>query len=160
MTKGKPWDFDEIRRLRQLVNEGKSMNEISRDLIKTKEAIRQKMMNLDLKLRTPESPANEEEQQQVILAEKSCCNSAINVPTELPSIEETLRILAGALQKSTEQGLDKIEVQRLQIIANLSKTYKEILSDYLDYRGIEKRLIELEGNYAEIVKKTQKPQNT
>jgi hypothetical protein len=159
MTKGKPWDFDEIKRLRQLTNEGKSINEISRDLVKTKEAIRQKMMNLDLKLHTPESP-NQEEQQHVVLAEKSCCNSAINSPTQLPSIEETLHILAGALQKSTEQGLDKIEVHRLQIIANLSKTYKEILSDYLDYRGLEKRLIELEGNYAEIVKKTQKPQNT
>jgi hypothetical protein len=56
----------------------------------------------------------------------------------LPSVEETLRILAGALRAATASGLEKVEVQRLQVISTLSRTCKELLVDYLDYRAREK----------------------
>jgi len=46
------------------------MDEISRDLVKTKEGIRQKMINLDLKY-----PHIQLEEQQHENAEKKCCNS-------------------------------------------------------------------------------------
>jgi hypothetical protein len=50
MTKGKPWDIEEIRQLRQLVEEGNDVEDISRIMVKTKEAIRQKLMGLGLKV--------------------------------------------------------------------------------------------------------------
>jgi hypothetical protein len=31
-------------------------------------------------------------------------------------------------------------------VATLAKTYKEIFADYLDYRGLEQRLVKLKGN--------------
>ena len=34
------------------------------------------------------------------------------------------------------------------------KVYKELLADYMDYRGIEAELVELRKKYAELSKKT------
>jgi hypothetical protein len=61
--------------------------------------------------------------------------------------------LGAALLKSAEAGLSKDEVQRLQVVATLAKTYKDAFAEYLDYRGIEARLDKLEANYAALEKK-------
>jgi hypothetical protein len=81
--------------------------------------------------------------------------SSLKLPKDLPSVEEALRILAGALQAATEAGLDKVEVQRLQVVATLARTYKDILADYLDYRGVEAQLLELREKYEHLAKKAQ-----
>jgi hypothetical protein len=46
-------------------------------------------------------------------------------------------------------------VQRLQVVATLARAHKEILADYLDYRGVEAQLLELRQKYAELGQKTQ-----
>jgi hypothetical protein len=48
----------------------------------------------------------------------------LSLPRELPSIEEALKLLAGALQAASQAGLDKVEVQRLQAIATLARTHE------------------------------------
>ena len=141
MTRGKPWEINEERQLRQLVEEGKNVEEISRIMVKTQDAIKQKMFDLKLK------------EKRVGVPRKTVFSSSkLELPADLPTVEETLQILAGALRKGAEAGLDKDEVQRLQVVATLAKTYKEAFADYLDYRGLEERLIELEGKYASLVK--------
>ena len=108
IAKGKPWDINEVRQLRQLVEEGKGIEEISKIMVKTKAAIRQKIMDLDLKVLK-----KEEQQHAVSHQKKPCfCSSKLELPTELPTVEETLQILAAALRKSAEAGLDKDEVGR------------------------------------------------
>ena len=62
-------------------------------------------------------------------------------------------MLAGALKRSCQPGLDKVEVQRLQVVATLARTYKDILADYLDYRGVEAELLELRQKYEELAKR-------
>lgn len=144
MTKGKPWDINEIRQLKELVEEGKTIEEISRIMVKTEEAIRQKMFDLKLK------------EEKHASRRKPCFSSSkLDLPDDLPTVEETLQILAAALRKGAESGLDKDEIQRLQVVATLAKTYKEIFADYLDYRGLEQRLVELEGKYEALIKKPQ-----
>ncbi len=144
MTKGRPWDIDEERQLRQLVEDGKSVEEISRLMVKTQDAIKQKMFDLKLK------------EKRVGASRKAVFSSSkLELPEDLPTVEETLKILAAALRKGAEAGLDKDEVQRLQVVATLAKTYKEIFADYLDYRGLEERLVELEGKYESLIKKSQ-----
>jgi len=149
MTRGRPWDISEERQLRQLVEEGKSTEEISQIMVKTRDAIKQKMLDLKLKEKRPNCPRK-----------TGFSSSKLELPPELPTVEEALRILAAALRKGAEAGLSKDEIQRLQVVATLAKTYKELFADYLDYRGHEKRLIELEEKYAELTKKTTKPQAT
>jgi len=148
MTKGKPWEINEIRQIRKLVEEGKDIEQISQIMVKTKDSIRQKMLDLDLKVL--------KEEERVISAKKARFSSSkLQLPPDLPTVEETLQILAAALRKGAEAGLDKDEVQRLQVVATLAKTYKEAFADYLDYRGLEERLVELEGKYEALTNKPQ-----
>jgi len=79
--------------------------------------------------------------------------TTIKLPEELPTVEEALKILAGALRAAAEPELDRVEVQRLQAVATLARTYKELFADYIDYRLIEIKLVELEAKYAEIAQK-------
>ncbi|MGB9960296.1 MAG: hypothetical protein ACPLKQ_07245 [Candidatus Bathyarchaeales archaeon] len=75
-------------------------------------------------------------------------------PHTLPSLEEVLLLLAGALKKAAEPGLGKTELQRLSAIAALYKAYESGLEKYVDYRQIEAKLLELEKKYAELAQKT------
>ena len=77
--------------------------------------------------------------------------AAIPLPAELPSVEETLKKLAGALEAASAPGLSKVEVQRLQVVATLARAYKEILADYINYREIEAKLNDMEAKYAALL---------
>jgi len=74
----------------------------------------------------------------------------------LPSLEEVLKLVAGALQKATEPGLGKTELQRLSTIADLYKAYVDGLERYVQYRKIEERLVELEKKYGDLAKEKTK----
>jgi type III secretory pathway component EscV len=78
--------------------------------------------------------------------------SNIPLPKELPSVEETLKKLAAALETASTPGLDRVEVQRLQVVATLSKTYQELLADYMNYREIEAKLNDMEAKYDALLK--------
>jgi hypothetical protein len=49
-------------------------------------------------------------------------NNSVPLPRELPSVEEASKMLAGALKASVKPGLNRLEVQRLEAVANISKT--------------------------------------
>jgi DNA repair ATPase RecN len=73
------------------------------------------------------------------------------MPKDLLSVEEALQFLAAALKASVQPGLDKVEVQRLNAVANLAKKYKEILADYINYREIEEQMAEMSEKYEGLV---------
>ncbi|MFB0504510.1 MAG: hypothetical protein ACETWE_11805 [Candidatus Bathyarchaeia archaeon] len=52
--------------------------------------------------------------------------------------------MAAALKASAEPSLDEVEVQRLQVVATLARTYKDLLADYINYYQIEAKLVEIE----------------
>jgi len=131
--KGKPWTGEEEKKLRELINKGASAEAIAGNLGKSKNAVYQKCLDLGLKLKEEAIPTH--------------TSSSLKLPKDLPSLEETLRILAAALETSKQSGLDRVEVQRLQVTANLAKTYEELLDSYVQYRKIEAKLIEMEEKY-------------
>jgi len=141
---GKKWSVEEERLLKKLLQEGHSYGYIAEKLKTSKTAVRMKASRLELLVvdRSSKNPRTTTKQ--------------INPPEELLSIEEALKILAGALQKSAENGLSQIEIQRLRIIADLERVYKDHLSDYLDYRKTESQLLELRKLYADL-RKPEKP---
>ena len=50
--------------------------------------------------------------------------STIPLPKELPSAEEILKKVVAAFDTACTPGLDRVEVQRLQVVSTLSKTYQ------------------------------------
>jgi hypothetical protein len=140
-VKGKPWSVEEEEQLRSLVEAKLPLVVVAAKLQKPDEAVRQKIRRLGL---------------EVVEQQRSVCSttSRLVLPEELPSVEEALKMLAAALKAACTSGLDKVEVQRLQVVSTIARTYKEILVDYVDYRGLEAELLELREKYAELVKNT------
>jgi hypothetical protein len=126
--------------LRKSLEAGESIETIAAKLKKTPEAVLKKAKRLGLKV-------------VVSKRRQKTTTSEIKLPAELPSVEEALKILAGALDAASKPGLDRVEVQRLQVVATLARTYKELLADYIGYRQIEAKLTELEAKYAKLAAK-------
>jgi Tfp pilus assembly protein PilO len=145
VPKGKPWTAHEEAQLLQLVKARQNSNVIAKKLGRTQQAIAKKINRLGLK--------------EVVVRVHAgrTTTSELKLPPELPSIEEALKILAAALKAGSQSGLNRTEVQRLHAVANLARTYKELLADYIDYRDIEVKLLEMEEKYAQLA--TQKPKN-
>jgi len=134
MTKGKQWSLQQETELTALVEANKNLREIACTMQKTPGAIIVKCQRLGLKVET-----------------KGFISKSVFLPRALPSPEETLRMLAGALKEATKPGLDKLEVQRLQAIATIAKTYKDLLSDFVNYREIEAKLRDMEEQNAKLL---------
>jgi hypothetical protein len=138
MTKGKPWPSEDEKSLKTWFISGTTDLRVLAFSLEgryTEEAVRQKLIKLGLV-----------EQQQA--AANCCCSSNLEIPEEMPSVEEALKTLCAALKALETPGLNKSEVLRLRSIISGIKTYKELFVDYLGYRGLEQRLLELEGKYS------------
>jgi maleate cis-trans isomerase len=142
VTKGKPWTPKQEKDLRRLVEAKEALDVIAVKLDKSPEAIRKKIERLGL---------------EVVDHRGLRTTTSLEIPEELPTVEETLKMLASALNAAMLPGLEKVDVQRLQTVATIARTYKDIFSDYVDYRGIEAELVELRMKYEELVKKIQNP---
>jgi hypothetical protein len=133
VTKGLPWTIEEEALLKALVEAKTSLDVIAGRLGRQRGAVLLKCRRLGLSL-------------------GEVADAAVPLPAELPSVEETLKKLAGALEAACAPGLNRVEVQRLQVVATLAKTYKEILSDYINYREIEAKLNDMEAKYAALLR--------
>ena len=131
---GKHWTAKEEVDLKAFVDAKLNINEIAAKIKKTPKAIMIKAQRLDLQLQT-----------------EGFVSKAIAIPNELPSIEEAIKILAGVLKASVEPGLTRNEIHRLQVVAKISKLYKELIADYTHYREIERKLEELEKQNAQLL---------
>jgi hypothetical protein len=140
MPKGKPWTPQEEAELKQLIKSGEPLEIIAAKLGKSQGAIREKAKRIGLEV--------------VVSKPTQKTTTSIQLPKELPSVEEALKILAGALNIASKPNLDRVEVKRLQVVATLARTYKELLADYIGYRQIEAKLVELEAKYARLAEET------
>jgi hypothetical protein len=136
MPKGKPWTVEEEKRLREMVQQKKSLIVMAKAFGKSPESIKKKMLRLGLKV--------------VVRQIQQTTTS-----NDLPNIEQALRTLNDALVSLKTPGLDQAETLRLRSIIQGVKTYKELLADFLDFSGLESRLFELEAKYADLAKKAQ-----
>ena len=145
MVKGKPWPLDDEMRLKGWFTSGATNLRViafSLDGKYTENAIYQKLLDLGL--------LKEEEDRK----KHSSSSSKLELPSELPSIEMTLKTLTAALAALDTPGLDKCDVLRLRGIIAGAKVYNELLAVYADYRGLEAELMELREKYAEFSKKS------
>ena len=64
------------------------------------------------------------------------------MPEDLPIVEMTMETLAAALKVLEKPGLEKSDFLRLRGVIAGCKVYKELLADYVNYRGLEAELLE------------------
>jgi hypothetical protein len=139
MPKGKPWSVADERKLRDLRVKGKTVAEIAAIFKLSSDAVKQKLRRLGLKVVTMQNHMG--------------TTTELILPEDLPSVEEALLKLVGAMKALEKQGLSKTEITRLRNIIQAVKIYKGLFADYLNYRDLERRLIELEEKYAEELKR-------
>jgi hypothetical protein len=61
-----------------------------------------------------------------------------------------LKILAATLKGAAQSGLDNTEIQRLHVVDTLSN--EKLLANFMCYRDIEKRVVELEAKYVQLAR--------
>jgi hypothetical protein len=120
---GKVWTSEQEAELRALVESKSGVEVIAVKLGKSPKAVITKCQRMDLALECG-----------------GYVSTTMSIPKDLPSVEMTARILAGALKASVKPGLSRVEVQRLQTVANISKAYKELIVDLAHYREVEAKL--------------------
>jgi bifunctional N-acetylglucosamine-1-phosphate-uridyltransferase/glucosamine-1-phosphate-acetyltransferase GlmU-like protein len=140
MPKGKPWTIGEERKLRELRSENLRVSEIAVVMGKSEQAILKKLQRMGLK---------------VVQQQKSSgtTTSELILPEELPSVEEALVMLAGAMNALRTPGLSKTEVTRLRGLIQAASLYQVKFAEYVDYRGTEKHLVELSRKFEELAKR-------
>ena len=140
MPKGKPWTITEERKLEDLRTENLKVSEIAAVMGKSEQAIMKKLQRMGMK---------------VVQQQKSTGDTAseLILPKELPSVEESLMMLAGAMDALKKPGLSKTEVTRLRSLIQAASLYQVKLAEYVDYRGIEKQVIQLNRKYKELLER-------
>ena len=106
--------------------------------------MRQKVQHLGLEV---------DEQRKKIICSTTTTSVELVLPRDVFSVEEVLKELHAAVMGLRAPGLDTAEVIRLRGIMAGCKVYKEMLADYMDYRGLEAELMELRAKY-EVLSKT------
>ncbi|MCW4048066.1 MAG: hypothetical protein NWE99_11000 [Candidatus Bathyarchaeota archaeon] len=141
MPRGKPWTVDEEKQLRDLINAGYDANEIANVMGKDAHAVYEKAKRLGLKV--------------IMRKKQRVITSALELPADLPSVEEQLKVLAAAVKALQTAGLDKTEVMRLANIIRGVEVYIARFAEYVDYRGLERELADWKAKYAALAKKVQ-----
>jgi len=131
------WKKDDVEKLRRLVEAKQSWQVIAAELKRSVDAVRMKAKRLGL---------------SVVVDRGRGSTTTNDLPEELPSVEEVLKVLARVLKAFDEPGLEMSEVQRLQAMVSTIRTYEGMLANYMRYREIEKRLVGLEAKYARLVR--------
>jgi hypothetical protein len=144
MPKGKPWTREEEKQLRELRERGCKVSEIAGAMGKSEEAVMKKLQRIGSKV-VQQSDSN--------WTTTSTSASEIILPKDLYSVEEALGMLAGAMKALQTPSLPKTEVLRLRCLIQAASVYQVKFAEYLDYRGIENRLVELTRKYEALVKR-------
>ena len=141
MLKGKPWSHAQVKQLQELRNNGKTVAEIAQLMDKSSDAVKQKLRRLGLKVVTLQN------------SEGSTTSSGeLILPEDLPSIEMALLKLAAAMKALEDPKLTKTDVMRLRTLIQTSTIYQKRLAEYMDYRGIERKLIQLDEQFERLKK--------
>jgi hypothetical protein len=139
------WQVKEERELIDMVEQGKTLEELAKHFKRSPEAIRMKIRRLGLDLR---------EQNKVTTSTTThVCTEPITPAEELPSPEEALKLWWGAIQRLNQPGLSVGEVKRLRLLLSALKAYVvRIIPVFERILVIEKRLEDLRRSLLEYYK--------
>jgi hypothetical protein len=138
--RGKQWTAEEEKQLEELVAARKPVGVIAESLGKSSESVRVKVKRLGLVV------------VDQVSFQRSTTTTSFELPMVLPSIETTLKKLVAAMNALETPGLSKNEIARLRSIIQAVSVYQVKIAEYMDYRGIEAKLVDLDEKYARLVR--------
>jgi hypothetical protein len=137
MARGKPWTDEEIKVLRELVEQGLSAQEIYESgklPDRTYEAIR-KQLNLG----------------SIVATKQTAIVETIEPAPDALSMEEVVKLFSTAFKQICDlQQVDKLTLERFRIIFQAAKDYGPLLSSFQRWEKIEKQIEELAAAVAEL----------
>jgi hypothetical protein len=160
MTKGKPWPVEDEKQLSDWFKSSTKdirVLSFSFDGKYSENAIYQKLLDLGIiqkeeearKKHTPSSSSA-----AAFAPDSGFSSTKLQLPDELPSVEETLKTLAVALKALDDPGLKRDDILRLRGIISGAKIYKELVADYINYQALEAELLVLRNKYEALAKKS------
>ena len=137
---GKFWKPEEEQLLRRLWESGvHDLEVLAKKIKRSKGGIREKLKRMSL-LVVVKSPR------------KKVTTTRVPLGKDLLTHEKVLQVLAGAIMKAGEPGLDKVEIMRLKILVDAAKTYDSVLEKFEGWVQIEQRLSEMDKKIEELQK--------
>ena len=147
-VKGKQWSADQEKQLRGLVESGKSAAKIAVIMEKSYASVSAKIKRLGLHVEDDDGLSG------------NLLSSTLVLPKELPSVETVLKTAAAAMAGLETPGLSKTEVMRLRALIQSAAVYQVRIAEYMDYRRIEAKLIDLDEKYERLVRERRKNTKT
>jgi len=141
VTKGKAWTVEEELKLRELWESGEPLSSIAAELSKTKVAVANKVSHLGLK--------DDSARRSLV----SSSSSELELPVELPTVQEAVKIIGGAMLAMTKPGVSKAQVERLKAVVDAASKYKQCMADLVRYKELERENVELRRKFEELRKK-------
>jgi len=142
MPKWRRWKKQDIQRLRQLAKEGEGWDAIASELGRSVEAVQQKARRLGVDVVVTSTATH-----------ATTTSTKLAMPEELISVEEALKKLVGAMNELEDPKLSKTDVMRLRALIQSCNLYQIRVAEYINYRHIEERLLEMETKYARLAEK-------
>jgi len=142
MPKWKKWRNEDIQQLRQLAKQGKGWESIAAEMSRSVEAVQQKARRLGVDV-VVTVPAND----------ATTTSTKLVMPEELISVEESLKKLVAAMNELENEKLSKTDVMRLRTLIQSCNLYQMRVAEYINYRRIEERLMEMEAKYERLAEK-------
>jgi hypothetical protein len=135
---GKLWTHEEEQLLRKLWESGvHDPKLLTENIDRSEGAIREKAKRMGLR---------------VVVSSPRKITTPVSLEEQLLTHEEVLQVLAGAIKKGGEPGLDKLEIMRLKVLIDAAKTYDSVLEKFERWVEIEERLLEMGEKIAELQK--------
>lgn len=135
MPERRKWSPKEEKQLIDLVKNGFGVSEISKKISRSYSSVSSKLLRLGISVNGDDDERTKKNNLSL--------SSTLELPENLPSIEDQLRVLAAVIDALQEPGLAKGEVMRLRTIINGVRAYKEQFADYVGYRQIEQQVEQL-----------------
>ena len=145
---GKRWTKEEVEKLKELLAAGKTVAVIAAVLGRSEDSVYRKIKRLGLKLRYDDDGI------------KNQVSSSLVMPEEIPSVETVLKKAVAALNALETPGLSKTEVIRLRALVQSAATVQVKIGEYVDYRRIEAKLIDLDEKYERLIRERRKNTKT
>jgi len=124
------WTQEQETKLKDMINQGKSLQELVEFFRRSPEAIRLKLKRSGLSIPIPLSPIK-------VTTTTTPNLEPVKPAKHLIDYEGTMRLLLGAIKRLNEPNTSPEEVKKLRLLISAAKAYALLLARYVDMTGEE-----------------------